>query len=97
MMNKKEKEAFQTVYDWYMEEKRRLDFIDMLLQSGLPVGFKPGYKVLVGTVYTEGAQDVRELIDKIIRINNGEGEEVIDASSSDNSKEESSTNIKDQG
>jgi len=96
MMSKKEKEAFQTVYKWFMEEKARLDFIEKIIETGIPIGFKPDFHALVGTVYTKSDyKSIRDLIDKLMMINNGELQP--DADTSESIQKDSSVSSKDQG
>jgi hypothetical protein len=53
-----------------MTDSQRLDFLDQILKSGLPIGIKPNYRTLVGTVYIkEGATNIRQVIDTIKEIN----------------------------
>jgi hypothetical protein len=52
-----------------MTDKERLDFLDLMLSAGLSLGIKPGFRAIVGTVYLEGATSIRDLIDKMKRIN----------------------------
>ena len=58
-----------------MTDTERLDFLDAVLKAGLPIGIKPSYRTLVGTVYLkEGATNIRQVIDSIKTINdNPEG------------------------
>lgn len=54
-----------------MTDPERLDFLDAVLKAGLPIGFKPNYTALVGTVLIkEGSTNIRELLDNIERFNN---------------------------
>ena len=58
-----------------MTDTERLNFLDAVLKAGLPIGIKPSYKTLVGTVYLkEGATSIREVIDNIKEINDTNSE-----------------------
>jgi hypothetical protein len=54
-----------------MTDTQRLNFLELILSTGIPLGFKPGPKALIGSVYVEGAVSIRDLIDKIKLINDG--------------------------
>lgn len=82
-------EDMKLLNEAYLRDKNRLDFIELILKTGVPIGLKPGGKALVGTVYIEGADSVRDLIDKLIRINNEE-EPVPNANPSEFPKEQDS-------
>jgi hypothetical protein len=65
-------ETFKSLFGLYMADKERLDFIQILIDNGIPVGFKPDNSALVGSVLTNGSKDIRKLIDKLIQVNNEE-------------------------
>ncbi len=88
---KKHLTTIQELTEIVLKEKSRLDFLELLLKTGVTVGFKPGFKALVGNVYIEGATSLRDLIDKLIRINNEE-EPVPNANTSQSTEEKNPNN-----
>ena len=81
-----------------MTDKERLDFIELVLRTEvdkktcLSVGFKKLpqmniFTALVGTVYIEGALSLRDLIDKMKRINDEEEPVPQNANTSNPDKE----------
>jgi len=72
-----------------MNDTQRLDFLDLLIKTEIPVGIKPGFRALVGSAYIEGPTNIRELIDKLKYINDNDIPEADEEPNADQS-----TNIK---